>query len=721
MSHRAARGALVPWLARRPSAVLLAAAALVAATAAPGASSSRLPDPAQALHPGTGVCGTLQEIALPSGLVACTHGPDPAPLWVDPKTPQPLAVPAGLILPDPPTGQPFVTAAAGGGVRCYGDGSGGNRVHAVYARPSNRPDRFAQVVGSIRQWAAETDAVFNDTAARYGAIRHIRFLTDSKCNLIVDNVVLSPAGDDTFDNTLSELAARGYNRSDRKYLVWMDSTVLCGIAAYYPQDRPDPGNANNGPPGVPGLVARVDSGCWGLGSRGESIEAHEIMHSLGAVLPSAPNSTPAGHCDDESDRMCYSDGSVVSLRSVCGGNSEALFDCGGDDYFHPSPPAGSYLATRWNTARSSFLASADGEATISIGDIRIPERNSGTRDANFTVSLGAPMSSGVSVRYTTANGTAASGSDFLGRSGIISFQPGETAKTIPVPVAGDAQDEVDETFFVNLFDAVGAPLVDSQALGLIADDDPQRLGYRLVATDGGIFAFGEAPFYGSTGNIKLNKPINAMAATPSAAGYWMVASDGGIFAFGDAQFFGSTGGTRLDHPVVGMATTPTGRGYWLATAGGQVFPFGEAGPHGSMASPPSQPIVGIASTPGGGGYWLAGRDGRVYPLGDARDLGSAGNLSQPVVAIAATPSGGGYWLLSSDGGLFGFGDAGFYGSMGGRPLNQPIVGIAPTPTGEGYWMVASDGGIFSFGDATFLGSTGHIKLNRPIVGMTNVR
>jgi hypothetical protein len=73
-----------------------------------------------------------------------------------------------------------------------------------------------------------------------------------------------------------------------------------------------------------------------------------------------------------------------------------------------------------------------------------------------------------------------------------------------------------------------------------------------VASDGGIFAFG-APFLGSTGSIRLNKPIVGIAPTPTGAGYWLVATDGGIFAFGDAPFFGSTGSITLNKPIVGMA------------------------------------------------------------------------------------------------------------------------------------------------------------------------
>jgi hypothetical protein len=67
---------------------------------------------------------------------------------------------------------------------------------------------------------------------------------------------------------------------------------------------------------------------------------------------------------------------------------------------------------------------------------------------------------------------------------------------------------------------------------------PDARGYRLVASDGGIFAFGEAPFDGSMGGQPLARPIVGTVSTPTGSGYWMVASDGGIFAF-DAPFLGS--------------------------------------------------------------------------------------------------------------------------------------------------------------------------------------
>ena len=106
---------------------------------------------------------------------------------------------------------------------------------------------------------------------------------------------------------------------------------------------------------------------------------------------------------------------------------------------------------------------------------------------------------------------------------------------------------------------------------------PDGKGYWLVASDGGIFSYGDAPFYGSTGSIALNKPIVGMAATPDGKGYWLVASDGGIFSYGDAAFYGSTGAIHLAKPIVGMAATPDGKGYWMVAADGGIFNFGDAG------------------------------------------------------------------------------------------------------------------------------------------------
>ena len=272
--------------------------------------------------------------------------------------------------------------------------------------------------------------------------------------------------------------------------------------------------------------------------------------------------------------------------------------------------------------------------------------------------------------------------------------------------------------------ATTAPVAPA-ASPVVAPDVTPAVGsvsaYWLVASDGGIFSFGGAPFYGSTGAIRLNRPVVGMAATSptDSAGYRLVASDGGIFTFGDATFHGSTGALRLNQPVVGMAATPSGRGYWLVASDGGIFTFGDATFYGSTgALRLNRPVVGMAPTPTGHGYWLVASDGGIFSYGDAAFYGSAGaiHLVKPIVAMTATRTGHGYRLVASDGGVFSYGDAVFYGSLGGVPQAHPIVTMASTAGGGGYWFANSNGAVTPFGNAQYWGSTPQV-INRPVVGM----
>jgi uncharacterized protein YkwD/ribosomal protein L24E len=256
----------------------------------------------------------------------------------------------------------------------------------------------------------------------------------------------------------------------------------------------------------------------------------------------------------------------------------------------------------------------------------------------------------------------------------------------------------------------------------------KALGYLLTATltislfFANSFAFGaDAKLANDGAAIRTNAPIISMASTPTGAGYWLVATDGGIFAFGDAGFHGSTGGQRLNQPIVGMAATPSGQGYWLVAKDGGIFTFGDAQFYGSTGGKRlNQPIVGMAPTPSGRGYWLVATDGGIFSFGDAQFYGSTGSirLNQPIVGMASVTNGQGYWLVASDGGIFAFGSAGFYGSTGSMKLNQPVTGMTASRSNGGYRLVARDGGIFSFGDAQFYGSTGGGCLGSATVAMT---
>ncbi len=121
---------------------------------------------------------------------------------------------------------------------------------------------------------------------------------------------------------------------------------------------------------------------------------------------------------------------------------------------------------------------------------------------------------------------------------------------------------------------------------------PPPHGYWLVGSDGGIFTFGSALFYGSTGSLRLQRPVVGIVPTADRGGYWLDASDGGVFSFGDTGFYGS---------IPGLGLNPAGSGL----------------PHSLNA-----PIVGMVPSIDDGGYFMVAADGGVFAFGDARFAGS---------------------------------------------------------------------------------------------------
>jgi hypothetical protein len=209
-------------------------------------------------------------------------------------------------------------------------------------------------------------------------------------------------------------------------------------------------------------------------------------------------------------------------------------------------------------------------------------------------------------------------------------------------------------------------------------------GYWEVSSAGVVAGYGVGT-YGDLSGVALNRPIVGMAANPEGGGYWLVASDGGIFTFGNAGFYGSTGAIHLNQPIVGMAATPDGKGYWLVASDGGIFAFGDARFFGSTGNIHlNKPVVGMAPTPGGNGYWLVASDGGIFAFGQNTFYGSTGNiaLAKPIVGMTPTPDGHGYWMVASDGGIFAFGDAPFLGSSGGGA--DAVVGMAGTGFGSPY-------------------------------------
>jgi hypothetical protein len=111
-------------------------------------------------------------------------------------------------------------------------------------------------------------------------------------------------------------------------------------------------------------------------------------------------------------------------------------------------------------------------ATLTVSDATLIEGDAGTTNALVTVKLSGTSNPNVTVNYKTANGTALAGSDYQAASGTLTFQKGQTSKSIVIPVIGDKLAEPNETFFVNLLNAKHATIADGQGVVTITDDDP---------------------------------------------------------------------------------------------------------------------------------------------------------------------------------------------------------------------------------------------------------
>ncbi len=329
--------------------------------------------------------GTLQGPARAAavGGIACTHGGD----YVGATPPE--VAPA------------LYPGYSSPGIPCY---STGPYVHVFYGYRAGSSNRIATVGPRILETVSRIDDIFATAAAKDGAIRHVRWLMSS-CKLVISAVAL-PASVIDQENPgpiRSYLISQGLMSTAQKALMFTDDgetgcSGIAGIAEWNNDERTTSSNRNN----QGAMLARVFGWCWspvGYIDVASEVGAHELSHTLGAVGNTAPNSSyrtgGQSHCTDGVDLMCYDDGGGEP-RAVCPDAYPPTLDCNQDDYFNPSPPAGSYLASHWNIAQNQFLA------TASPGSFQVPPRPKAT--------LTSPSSS-VVAGVVNASATAVAASD----------------------------------------------------------------------------------------------------------------------------------------------------------------------------------------------------------------------------------------------------------------------------------------------------------------------
>ena len=402
--------------------------------------------------------------------------------------------------------------------------------------------------------------------------------------------------------------------------------------------------------------------------------------------------------------------------SAVGYTDVDLTDLSGAIIAYPTPLTAGGFSVLFGTPRPSVTFINPSSGSTAGGDII-------TIDGSYLAG----------VTSVTFGGLESEGYLFAPDGSLLVITPAEGAGTVPVVITtpdGSSSAVAADAFTFVAPVAPATPPVTSPVTS--PGPPPSTHGYWLDGSDGGIFTFGSAQFHGSTGSLKLQRPVVGIVPTADKGGYWLDASDGGIFAFGDSGFYGSVPGlglhpagsgkpNSLDAPIVGMVPSADGGGYFMVASDGGVFAFGDARFAGSCPGIGGCSGAAVAVMPdaSGNGYWLVTQTGHVYTFGDAPYLGAPRPQSVPVTSAVRTPDGMGYWILFANGAIANYGDAGDFGSATGHfgGLN-PATAIFTTSDGDGYWLASANGSVDNYGDAPNEGSMAGTHLNGSIIAAT---
>lgn len=305
------------------------------------------------------------QVMVPGHGMTFTHGGDEIPQDVMAPLPGALLDLAASGAPIPLRSAMAVEASAGADQVSCVDGATTNHFEAIFAIPSNVPDRSAQLLPVLRSELERASGFVNREAqlVNPAARARLRFTCSSNAIDIAVVRLARTNGGDSFSNIQAQLKTLGYGNPLAHYVIYYDGRVSCGCSGLGSMRDSDVASTSN--PNLAGGFFAMQFGGNAYGRPDWSVLLHEMAHTMGAVnSTSAPHRTGAGHCTDGRDVMCYADGGYFSYSpSVC---AELAFDCRRDDYFNPSPPAGSYLASHWNLA-SDINSYIDHGPTIAPG------------------------------------------------------------------------------------------------------------------------------------------------------------------------------------------------------------------------------------------------------------------------------------------------------------------------------------------------------------------
>lgn len=313
--------------------------------------------------------------------------------------------------PDPYWTSPFTPATP----KCFGNGKDGRRIVIVLSGTKEAPiteaDK-AKAMTAVGQM--EATLIWNSYRQNPNKVMHWRFYQGEDCKPLI--ITATQTDDYWNDPSLLTFTAlkqdSGLMNTTRQvkgdgliphFLVFTRSGgTNCGQADYAPGGGLNSSAAYSFLYGKQTYEPNGTSSCWV-----PYVAQHEILHTIGAVDLSAPNTTLAGHCTDEYDLMCYSDTFGAATRRVCNDVGswigEYVMDCNANDYFSVKPDAAKVFNpsfwdtlagkgfTRYNTANSGFMTDSPGLAELeeempSVADTEKPTSPSSISASNISAS-----------------------------------------------------------------------------------------------------------------------------------------------------------------------------------------------------------------------------------------------------------------------------------------------------------------------------------------------
>ena len=305
------------------------------------------------------------------------------------------------------------------------------------------------------------------------------------------------------------------------------------------------------------------------------------------IAGSYPSSMAAGDFDGDGNVDLITTNSQNATVSVLLGTGTGIFRPPVNDAVGSTPwgvVAGDFdgdglmdAASANNSSHNVSVLINDGDwpslnnPSITINDVTVTEGNTGTVNATFTVRLSAASSQTVTVHFATADGSATTaGGDYQAVSGTLTFAPGETSKTVTVPVNGDRLVENTEGFLLVLSNAANAFMADASGGGTITDDEPR------VSIDYG-------PTYvteGNTGTTSAVFTFRLSSAYDEAVSVNYATSNSGATAGSDYEAANSTvtfapGETvkTVSVPVYGDRVAEYDEGFYVTATGASGYGY----------------------------------------------------------------------------------------------------------------------------------------------------